>query len=132
MIEILHGLAVAKLANPLAYKLEVLPEGMKQSKFGKRDLEGLVKPIYDRLAARAAAEGGDDAAPGQRDQVHEIGLACGLFCDADREGYATSWLGTARPARSDRRAFGNMSSPSSSADMGGWLREQRSARGSKR
>jgi putative DNA primase/helicase len=105
MIEILHGLAVAKLANPLAYKLEVFPEGMKKSGFGKRELEALVKPIYDRLAARAAAEGGDDAAPGQRDQVHEIGLACGLFCDADREGYATIELAGHRetcPVRSTR------------------------------
>jgi putative DNA primase/helicase len=89
MLDILHELAVSRLMDPLAYKLTVLPKAMSESGFGQRELEGLVKPIYDRLAAKAAAEGGNDAAPGQRDQVHEIGLACGLFCDADRVGYAT-------------------------------------------
>jgi putative DNA primase/helicase len=99
MIDILHELAVSKLMDPLAYKLTVLPKAMIESGFGKRELEGLVKPIYDRLAAKAAAELGDGTAPGQRDEVEKIGEACELFCDADgiafagieRAGHRETW-----------------------------------------
>jgi hypothetical protein len=59
MIAILHELAVSKMMDPLTYKLTVLPKAIKESRFGQRDLERLMKPIYDKLAAKAAAELGD-------------------------------------------------------------------------
>jgi hypothetical protein len=90
MIAILHELAVSKMMDPLTYKLTVLPKAIKESRFGQRDLERLMKPIYDKLAAKAAAELGDVAAPGQRDEVEAIGQACELFCDADGVTYATA------------------------------------------
>jgi putative DNA primase/helicase len=81
-------LALVRLRDEIAYPIE-LRAVMKRSGFGKRDIERAVKPAYEALLADEAARLGDSAAPGQRDQVLEIGLACELFCDADRVAYAT-------------------------------------------
>jgi hypothetical protein len=99
------NLALMKLRDPLAYRL-ALPAASKFTGLKPREIEQLVRPIYERRAAAEAAELGDGATPGQRDQVHEIGLGCTLlFCDADRVAYATIEAAGHRetwPVRSER------------------------------
>lgn len=81
-------LALVRLRDEVSYPIQ-LREVMRRMGFGKRDIERAVKPAYEALLADEAARLGDGSAPGQRDQVLEIGLAYELFCDADRIAYAT-------------------------------------------
>jgi Toprim domain len=91
-------LALMKVADQLAFTLK-LPEVMQSTGLGRREIERLIKPLYDRLVAQKAAAIGEDAAPGQRDEVEKIGEACELFCDADgiafagieRAGHRETW-----------------------------------------
>jgi putative DNA primase/helicase len=91
-------LALMKVADQLAFTLK-LPEVMQSTGLGRHEIERLIKPLYDRLVAQKAAALGEDAAPGQRDEVEKIGEACELFCDADgiafagieRAGHRETW-----------------------------------------
>jgi putative DNA primase/helicase len=80
-------LALMKVADQLAFTLK-LPEVMQSTGLGRREIERLIKPLYDRLVAQKAAALGEDTAPGQRDEVEKIGEACELFCDADGNAFA--------------------------------------------
>jgi hypothetical protein len=84
-------LALVRLRDDVAYPIE-LRDVVKRSGCTKREIERLVKPIYEDLAAKDAAELGDSARPGQRDEVEAIGQGCDLFRDADGSAYATAAL----------------------------------------
>jgi hypothetical protein len=81
-------LALTKLVDPIKYQLD-LPDAVETLGIGVRRLEGLIKPIYQRLARQRGGESDGSERPGQRDEVEAIGQACELFCDTDGEAYAT-------------------------------------------
>jgi hypothetical protein len=81
-------LALVRLRDDVAYPIE-LRDVVERTGYTKQEIGRLVKPIFEDLAARDAAELGDSARPGQRDEVEAIGQVCKLFCDADGVAYAT-------------------------------------------
>src|ERR1700730_15873316 len=81
-------LALVRLRDDVAYPIE-LRDVVERTGYTKQEIGRLGKPIFEDLAARDAAELGDSARPGQRDEVEAIGQVCKLFCDADGVAYAT-------------------------------------------
>ncbi|HZU91684.1 MAG TPA: hypothetical protein VE993_20700, partial [Stellaceae bacterium] len=81
-------LALTRLTDEAKYLFELRAQ-MARTGLTKRELAGLVKPVYEKLKAKQDQELGGEAPPAQRDEVEAIGRSCELFRDADGAGYAS-------------------------------------------